>query len=78
MVCVCKETNFTNPYSAVLSLIVCVCVYDTALGNPAFGVPAHLLQMVQEENTRLQQRRYTLNQLGVRGSGSSVFLRVGS
>ncbi|XP_058258629.1 ubiquitin carboxyl-terminal hydrolase 40 isoform X2 [Hemibagrus wyckioides] len=28
-----------------------------AVGNPAFGVPAHLLQMVQEENDELQQRR---------------------
>ncbi|XP_060725099.1 ubiquitin carboxyl-terminal hydrolase 40 [Tachysurus vachellii] len=27
------------------------------VGNPAFGVPAHLLQMVQEENDKLQQRR---------------------
>ncbi|XP_046717084.1 ubiquitin carboxyl-terminal hydrolase 40 isoform X2 [Silurus meridionalis] len=28
-----------------------------AVGNPAFGVPPHLLQMVQEENAKLQQRR---------------------
>ncbi|KAM9482622.1 ubiquitin carboxyl-terminal hydrolase 40 [Clarias gariepinus] len=28
-----------------------------ALGNPAFGVPPHLLQMVHEENAKLQQRR---------------------
>ncbi|MCJ8750146.1 hypothetical protein PDJAM_G00259220 [Pangasius djambal] len=28
-----------------------------AVGNPAFGVPAHLLQMMQEENAKLQQKR---------------------
>ncbi|XP_062853258.1 ubiquitin carboxyl-terminal hydrolase 40 isoform X2 [Trichomycterus rosablanca] len=28
-----------------------------ALGNPAYGVPDHLLQMIQEENLKLQERR---------------------
>ncbi|KAB5515425.1 hypothetical protein PHYPO_G00249580 [Pangasianodon hypophthalmus] len=41
-----------------------------AVGNPAFGVPAHLLQMMQEENAKLQQRRtefeFSSNSIDVR------------
>lgn len=49
------------------------------MGNPAFGVPVHLLQMVQEENAKLQQRRYPQGQEleGGRGGGVSEVLGGG-
>ena len=39
-------------------ITVCVCAHVcAALGNLAYKVPPHLIQMVEEENAKLQQRR---------------------
>lgn len=35
-----------------------LCIFLTAIGNAAYKVPPHLVEMVQEENARLQQRRW--------------------
>lgn len=46
-----------------------------AVGNPAYGVPAHLLQMVEEENAKLQQRR---TEFEVSSNSIDVQLHFGS